>query len=217
MLNYIGKQAQHLRKEYPRGTRLCVIEMNDPYSPVPPGTVGTVAYIDDAGQIHMHWDNGRALALIPSVDSFAMVSKGRFSTPLQVMFCRGHYDDFEELDPKDVLDYAHDIENAIANSVGELDEHRGLAEYIDDEDLEKKVYSIFPSVEVQGNKLVGIITCELKACLTDKEEALLRDEIEGQLSDGWGEGFSQRDIKVDDGEVEVFFWSTSKDNTLTKI
>ena len=44
--------------------------MNDPYAPVPPGTRGTVDFVDDAGQIHMKWDNGRTLAIVPSEDDF---------------------------------------------------------------------------------------------------------------------------------------------------
>ena len=36
---------------------------------MPPGLQGTVAFIDDAGQIHMHWENGRSLAIVPGVDS----------------------------------------------------------------------------------------------------------------------------------------------------
>ena len=31
---------------------------------------GVVTHIDDAGQIHMKWDNGRTLAIVPQVDKF---------------------------------------------------------------------------------------------------------------------------------------------------
>ncbi len=56
--------------EYPPGTRLQLISMDDPYAPVPSGTRGTVDHVDDMGTIHMRWDNGRELGLIPGEDSF---------------------------------------------------------------------------------------------------------------------------------------------------
>lgn len=59
-----------MQKQYPEGTRLLLNSMNDPYAPVPPGTRGTVDFVDDAGQIHMKWDNGRTLAIVPSEDDF---------------------------------------------------------------------------------------------------------------------------------------------------
>jgi len=62
--------AQRMKNNYPVGTRLELISMNDPYSPVEPGTRGTVAYVDDIGSIGMKWDNGRSLSLIPGEDSF---------------------------------------------------------------------------------------------------------------------------------------------------
>ena len=62
--------AQRTKAEYPPGTRLVVENMNDPYAPVPPGTKGTVLYVDDIGQIGMKWDNGRSLSIVPGEDSF---------------------------------------------------------------------------------------------------------------------------------------------------
>ena len=58
------------KSQYPRGIRLQLIDMEDRYSPVPSGMRGTVQLVDDAGQIHMIWDNGRTLAIIPEVDHF---------------------------------------------------------------------------------------------------------------------------------------------------
>lgn len=54
---------------FPAGTRLQLIEMEDPDA-VPVGTRGTVTAVDDGGNIHMSWDNGRGLALIYGEDKF---------------------------------------------------------------------------------------------------------------------------------------------------
>ena len=62
-----------LRNEYPEGTRLVLNSEfeNDPGSP-PAGTKGTVTGIDDAGSIHVSWDNGSSLAILPDIDDFSV-------------------------------------------------------------------------------------------------------------------------------------------------
>ena len=61
------------RKAYPAGTKIQLISMRDETYPILPGTVGEVTHIDDAGSVHMKWENGSSLALIPEVDSFRVV------------------------------------------------------------------------------------------------------------------------------------------------
>lgn len=72
MLN--EKEVQRIKNKYPTGTRIKLHHMADDYA-VPSGTLGTVDFVDDAGQIQMTWDNGRTLALIESEDSFMIISK----------------------------------------------------------------------------------------------------------------------------------------------
>ena len=67
--------AEYARRHYPVGTKIRLLAMNDPYDPVPPGTIGTVTCVDDAGQLHMDWQNGRTLALVPCVDSFEVLER----------------------------------------------------------------------------------------------------------------------------------------------
>lgn len=69
------KMAPKIREMYPPGTRLVLHYMEDPFAPVPPGTRGTVDCVDDQAQIHMQWDNGRRLAIIPGVDSFRKLTE----------------------------------------------------------------------------------------------------------------------------------------------
>ena len=62
-----------LRKQYDAGTIIELIDMQDEWSNLRPGDIGTVQYVDDAGQIQMRWRRGSRLALIPGVDSFRII------------------------------------------------------------------------------------------------------------------------------------------------
>ena len=64
-----SRMAKENRAKYPPGTRIMLLSMDDPHHPVPPGTRGTVEHVDDAGTIHMKWDNGRSLGICTEVDS----------------------------------------------------------------------------------------------------------------------------------------------------
>lgn len=63
------KALLELRKKYPAGTKVVLCEMDDVQAP-PPGTIGTVTLVDDAGGIHVSWETGSSLALLPDVDVF---------------------------------------------------------------------------------------------------------------------------------------------------
>ena len=69
MIRPTKKELESLRAEYPAGTRVRLIRMDDPQSP-PPGTCGTVMCVDDIGSLIMHWDNGCGLNLVPEADVF---------------------------------------------------------------------------------------------------------------------------------------------------
>ena len=67
-------EVERLRRRYPAGTKVRLISMEDPQSP-PPGTIGKILYIDDAGSAIMRWANGSGLNLILGVDSFEIVEE----------------------------------------------------------------------------------------------------------------------------------------------
>ena len=59
--------VESLRREYPAGTRVELVQMDDVQAP-PAGTFGTVLGVDDTGSLLMKWDNGSGLNVIYGVD-----------------------------------------------------------------------------------------------------------------------------------------------------
>lgn len=65
MSNYFErakKYAEEMKFEFPPGTRVKCLFMNDVQA-VPSGTEGTVVRVDDVGTVHVDWDNGSGLGL----------------------------------------------------------------------------------------------------------------------------------------------------------
>ncbi|MGB4660133.1 MAG: DUF4314 domain-containing protein [Mobilitalea sp.] len=68
-------EIERVKEEYPAGTRIELIRMDDPYATIESGMKGTVESVDDIGTVHMKWDNGRTLGVVPGEDSFKVISK----------------------------------------------------------------------------------------------------------------------------------------------
>jgi hypothetical protein len=219
-MNQRPEWVKFMREQYPAGTRIRLTEMNDPYAPVPPGTEGTLEHIDDACQFHMKWDNGRTLALIPGVDRFSVIPQPlqtlKLYMPLTVMsYERNRWGDLEdegvELDHYDVLAHKDSILAAIVRERTPDEAERGLMTYYrEDDGVNDKVQSYVFTVEQVQGQLMGVAECRVKGELTDQELEKLKDNISGQASDGFGEGFEQRGIKTSDGEINVSLWSSDK-------
>ncbi len=61
--------VKRIKVEYPEGTRVELVHMDDPYTKIPEGTKGTVLVVDDTGTIHVKWDNGSSLGIVYGEDS----------------------------------------------------------------------------------------------------------------------------------------------------
>lgn len=66
------KELLKLRDKYPSETKIKLLKSIDD---IPAGTIGTVDFVDDAGNINMEWENGSSLSLIEEIDSFEIISR----------------------------------------------------------------------------------------------------------------------------------------------
>ena len=59
--------VEQVRRQYPVGTRVKLLHMDDVQAP-PIGTKGTVTGVDDTGSLMVDWDTGSGLNVIYGVD-----------------------------------------------------------------------------------------------------------------------------------------------------
>ena len=121
------------------------------------------------------------------------------------------FDEFEgwTMDGHDLLYYEDAIREALLNEGLPEESERGLMHYYGKHEpvsVDGKVLSAFPDVEVCDGRLWGVLKCTLKEPLTAEELEGLKDYWTGQASDGLGEGFEQRPLKVDNGEMYVHLY-----------
>ena len=90
-------------------------------------------------------------------------------------------------------------------------------------ELEECSEELFPSelcsyeteILEQIAKEWGVLEVESHNQLSEREIEAVKEYWEGQESDGWGEGFEQRGIKIPEGELYVSFWNSGDEFFLT--
>ena len=61
------RTVERVRKEYPPGTRIELVQMDDIHAP-PVGTIGVVQGVDSTGSLLVAWSNGSSLNVVYGVD-----------------------------------------------------------------------------------------------------------------------------------------------------
>ena len=69
------EHIEALRKRYRKGTTIRMIAMKSSVLPIAEGTLGEVDYVDDAGEVHMKWEDGRVTPFIPGEDIVEIIPK----------------------------------------------------------------------------------------------------------------------------------------------
>ena len=216
-MNIDHKWLEFLREQYPAGSRIKLKEMKDLLDPVKPGTLGTLDCIDDVGTFHVTWDNGRTLGLVIGEDSFSVLPPETALLKLYMPMTVDYYERDEwgntENEPCEMPDaeaaaFVDNIAAALLRERLPEESERGLMTYFDrDEAVNEKVRSYRFVTEARAGRLWGVAECQVAGELTPEELAALKEAVAGQASDGFGEGFEQHEIKLNDGrELYAHLW-----------
>lgn len=65
--------VERVRREYPIGTKVRLLKMDDFQSP-PAGTEGTVTGVDDCASVMVNWSNGSHLSVVYGEDIIEKIS-----------------------------------------------------------------------------------------------------------------------------------------------
>ena len=221
-----------LREQYPEGTRIQIRELSgEGREPAPEG-IGTLERVDETGAFHVRWPDGSELALKLGEDKFDVLAPELITLKLYMpmsaeivdMDCSGFARDYNDedleaeggcpelpLDSQDLVQYQDVIAGALEDYKMPEEAERGLMRwYHENDSVNRNVVSAEFKAEVRKGQLWCVTECKVKIPLTHDETDILKDYITGQGADGWGEGFEQRKIRVEDGDMYVHLWSSEK-------
>ena len=210
-----------LREQFVIGSRVRVRELAVSNPHIAQGAEGTLTGIDDTGGFHVRFDNGISAELRIGADRFLVEAPEAHTLKLYMPLTADFYEpdeygdmDWEpcKMDSRDLLEYKSIITAALVENRMPEEAERGIMHWYDEDDgVDRKVRSVVFAAEEREDRLWGVAECRVAGELEPEEMKTLKDYVTGQASDGWGEGFEQRAIKIDsDSELYVHLWNYDK-------
>ena len=158
------------------------------------------------------------------IPAFAQADLGKFMDGVRVfqmpmdtetisfycpLFVRQYDPDTEEYEPADSVYLARN-EDEIRAALHAWTDGKDETEFLDD-DLRPKIASLGWEIERFGGEVYGKAVCEIRAPLTDVEQAELTQWLSCDTSDGLLENFGEYPIKTGNGDLYVSFWDCGND------
>ena len=148
--------------------------------------------------------------LFASKGGFSKIEENRkikLLSPLTAEFVPDQWsdDDVQDLNGRELIPYYAAVRETVEQYADDL-----LTYYDGSEEIRGKLAGILPTVEVHDGKLCGCAVITFRQDLSERQWNSVMEYIMGQYSDGWGEGFEQRDIEVDGGVLNVHFWQPER-------
>ena len=209
--------VQSLREKYEKGSGVELIKMADDIHRLPDGFKGKLDHIDEAGQFHVQWENGAMRALVMGEDNFRITPVTfrtvKYFMPLTAdryerdRFGGGDLDGPESMTACEIIDNLYYIDLALEEYQEEFGDKGVWMCFDGSAELKEKVKSISFEIDVRCNKPWGVACCVVRDDLTDDEERVVEEYIEGSASDGLGEGFESHAIlNACKDEIYVHLW-----------
>ena len=217
---------EFLRGQFPKGSRIELKQQdaNTSYR-LSVGAKGTLDCIDDSGVFDVQWDGGEYLGVSIGQDRFSVSPPGAHTMKLYMpltadSFEPDEYSDMDwepiPMDARELVAYEDEIVAALIRERMPEEAERGIMHwYHEDDGVDRKVRSVVFNAEERNGRLWGVAECRVVGELEPRELETLKNYITGQASDGWGEGFEQREIKYGDGcQMNVHLWDSKGDWSL---
>lgn len=120
-------------------------------------------------------------------------------------------DQAEEISPRELCRFKDEIQKRVRQNCFEKEGDRGFVYYLENRLLERKIFSMIPTVELWNGELWGVLEVKTYGNLSPQELSRLERIWEERQSCDWGEDFEQQQIETEEGYISVSFWNSSDD------